>query len=209
MKIILYGAQGSGKGTTGKILSQKLGIPLISTGDLLRGLKPGDEHYEVFQKMMNAGGFENQDLIAEMLKKRLSEPDCLQGFILDGWGRKLVDIELYNPQVDFAINLVVSREMSVKRIIGRRICPKDNFMCNIFFRKPKVDGKCDICGGDLIKREDDTEDAVNARLNTFYSETILVINKYKEEGKLIEVSAEGIAEDTAQAILSLLPHDLS
>jgi adenylate kinase len=204
MKIILYGAQGSGKGTVGKILSEKLNIPLISTGDLLRAMKPQDPHYDAIQKMMLEGGFENQDIIADILKTRISNSDCANGFILDGWGRKLVDIELYNPQVDIAINLVISRDLSVKRIIGRRLCPKDNFMCNVFFRQPKVEGKCDICGGDLVKREDDTEDAVNARLNTFYSETMLVINRYKEEGKLIEVPAEGTAEETADAILALL-----
>ncbi|MEN9389071.1 MAG: hypothetical protein RLY61_155 [Candidatus Parcubacteria bacterium] len=206
MKIILYGAQGSGKGTVGKILSDKLGIPLVSTGDLLRALKPEDPHYEVMQTMMLAGGFENQDIIADILKGRLAHADCANGFILDGWGRKLVDIELFDPKIDIAINLVISRDLSVKRIIGRRLCPKDNFMCNVFFRQPKVEGKCDVCGGDLIKREDDTEDAVNSRLNTFYSETMLVVNRYKEEGKLIEVPAEGTAEETADAILALLAH---
>jgi adenylate kinase len=206
MKIILYGAQGSGKGTVGKILSDKLGIPLVSTGDLLRALKPEDPHYEVMQTMMLAGGFENQDIIADILQGRLEHADCANGFILDGWGRKLVDIELFDPKIDIAINLVISRDLSVKRIIGRRLCPKDNFMCNVFFRHPKVEGKCDVCGGDLIKREDDTEDAVNARLNTFYSETMLVVNRYKDEGKLIEVPAEGTAEETADAILALLAH---
>ncbi len=207
MKLFLLGAQGSGKGTVGKILAKRLSLPLVGVGEMLRDMLPSNPHYETIQKMMLEGKFNNQDIIAEILQDRLTQTDCSNGFLLDGWGRKKVDLELFDPQVDYAIYFVIPRELSVQRIIGRRICRNDDFSANIFSRKPKVDGKCDICGADLIQRPDDTEEAVNSRLNIFYSETIPVIDHYRNIGKLIEIPGEGPAEEVAEVTLSLLPHD--
>jgi adenylate kinase len=207
MKLLLLGAPASGKGTFGKILSQKLSLPLISSGVILRDLDQSHPRYEEVHKTMLEGGLVDQQLLRELLIERTNQPDCANGFILEGWGRKMIDIELFNPGFDHVIHYVISKELAYKRITGRRSCPEDGSVYNIHTNPPKVEGKCDLCGADLVQRADDNEETLNTRYGLFETETTKVVEFFKNQGNLIEISGDGVPEEIVDVTLSLLPHD--
>lgn len=206
MKISLLGPQGSGKGTIGKIISEKLGIPIIGVGDILRDVPKDHPRYEELNEIMDRGDLAPQDFVAELLKERVSQKDCEEGFIMDGWGRKLIDFEYYDPEFDKVVVLDISRETSVKRITGRRMCTSNGKTYNIYTLPKEM---LEECEGELIQREDDTEKAVNKRLDIYYSETVKSIDKFKKKGILVVVDGEGTPEEVVNNVLSAinLPHD--
>lgn len=207
MKLLLLGAPASGKGTFGKILSDRLSIPVISSGVILRDMDPNHPRYEEVQQTMLEGNLVDQQLLKELLTERTTRPDCANGFILEGWGRKMIDIELFNPGFDHVIYYVISKELAFKRITGRRSCPEDGSVYNIHTNPPKVEGTCDLCGAQLVQREDDNEQTLNSRYEIFEQETTKVIDFFRNQGNLIEVSGEGVPEEIVDVTLSLLPHD--
>lgn len=181
------GPQGSGKGTVGEKLSERLHIPLIGVGQTLRALPKNTLEGKKLQERLDKGDLAPNDLVAEILKKRVALPDCSNGYILDGWGRKMSDIELFDPGFDKVISLIISKEVSLIRISGRRTCDSDGKIYNIY-TLPKEE--LEKCQGNLIQRSDDTEEAVNKRLNIFYTETQPVIDYFKQKELLVEVDAE-------------------
>ncbi len=207
MKLLLLGAPASGKGTFGKILSERLGIPLISSGVLLREMSHDHPRYPEVQETMLKGDLVDQKLLKQLLEERTLAADCEKGFILEGWGRKMLDIELFNPGFDHVVWYTVSKELAFKRITGRRSCPEDGSVYNIHTNQPKVEGKCDLCGAGLIQRKDDNEETLSARFKIFEEDTIPVIHYFKDMGNLIEVSGDGIPTEIVDVTLSLLPHD--
>lgn len=204
MKILLVGPQGCGKGTIGKMLSDHFNIPLISAGHILRNLPQNHPSKEIVDKYMGSGELVPQDMVAQLLREETSKEVCDDGFIFDGWGRALIDLKYYDPNFDKVLYIKISPETSINRLAYRRTCSSCGAIFNIISVPPKVEGRCDICGGDLVQREDDTEEAVNRRLEIFNTETIEVIDYFKKQGKLVEIDGEGSPQEVFQLILEAL-----
>lgn len=196
MYIILVGAQGSGKGTQAEMLSETLGIPHLASGDLFR--KAIDEKTELGLKVkvyMDRGELVPDDLTVAMVLGRLAMPDCAWGVILDGFPRTVAQaqaldngLQTVGKQIDIAIYLKVPREELLKRLSGRYICRANQHVYNIYSNPPKVPGVCDIDGSELYQRPDDLGEAVQTRLDIFFSETIQLLDYYGSQHKLAEVN---------------------
>lgn len=195
------GPQGSGKGTTGSMLARHFDIPLISVGETLRAIPKGYPHYETINSAMEAGDLVPSKIMHEILKARLSSKDCASGFILDGWARRIEDLQAYDPQPDAVLVLEISRETSFLRITGRRICTSNGKTYNIY-TLPKE--RLKECSGELIQRDDDTEEAVKKRLEIYYTQTQEVLDFFEEKGILKHVDAEGSPEAVFENALAAL-----
>lgn len=201
MIILLMGPQGSGKGTVGEFLSQRLNIPLIDVGSLLRTVSLDHPKYEEITTAMKKGELVLSLVVASLIKERISQGDCVDGYILDGWGRNMENIQKFNPDPDKVVVLNISRDTSMKRISGRRICDSDGKSYNINTLPTEELAKCK---GNLIQRPDDTEEAVNKRLDIYYSETAAVIEFFRKQGKVVEVDAEGLPPEVCAGVESAL-----
>ena len=212
MYIILIGAQGSGKGTQAIMLSQALGIPHVASGDLFR--KAFDEKTELGIKAkayLDRGELVPDDLTVAMVLGRLAEPDCAQGVLLDGFPRTVAQaqaldkgLQAVGKQIDLAIYLKVPREELLSRLSGRFICRANQHVYNINTHPPKVAGVCDIDGSELYQRSDDVGEAVQKRLDIFFSETIMLLDYYGSQHKLDEVDGNQGIDQVQQALLDLL-----
>ena len=209
MNLILLGAPGAGKGTQAEILTAKLGIPAISTGNILRAaVKEGTEMGLKAKSYMDAGGLVPDDVIIGILKERLAQPDCAKGFILDGVPRTIAQaeaLEAHGIQFDHVISLEISDEAIVKRMDGRRVCTQCGTPFHVESKPPKTAGACDLCGGELVERDDDKPETVRARLVVYHDETEPLKHFYQERGKLNVVPGDlGTIEDTTRAIKQVL-----
>ena len=212
MYIILFGAQGSGKGTQAELLSQTLGVPHIASGDLFR--KAIDEKTELGLKAkvyIDRGELVPDDLTVTMVLKRLEEPDCSQGALFDGFPRTVAQAEVLDKglqgvgkQIDLEIYLQVPREELLKRLSGRYICRANQHVYNIYSRQPKVAGVCDIDGSELYQRSDDTGEAVQKRLDIFFNETIQLLDYYENQKKLVEVDGNQEIDQVQQSLLDVI-----
>ena len=190
MKIIMLGAPGAGKGTQAKMIAEKYSIPHISTGDIFRAnIKAGTELGRKAQAYINEGKLVPDELTLELIMDRFNEPDCKDGYILDGFPRTIPQAEALdaalakkNDKVDHAINVVVPDEAIVKRMGGRRACLKCGGTYHVVFNPTKTEGICDACGGELIVRDDDKPEVVKARLATYHAQTEPLIRYYEEQG---------------------------
>jgi adenylate kinase len=199
MRLILLGAPGAGKGTVAKMLTALDGSVQISTGDILRGaVKEGTELGLKAKGYMNAGDLVPDDLILNIMGERLLEDDCKSGFLLDGFPRTIPQAEALkemlaklNIELDAAINLDVPRDVILDRLTTRRTC--SNSACqeiyNVKSKPSKVDGVCDKCGSPTIQRDDETEEAISKRLDTFNEQTSPLVGFYEGEGLLLNVNA--------------------
>jgi len=210
--IILVGAQGSGKGTQAELLSHTLGTPHIASGDLFR--KAIDENTELgiqAKAYIDRGELVPDALTVTMVIKRLEEPDCVQGVLLDGFPRTVAQAEVLDEglkevgkHIDLAIYLQVPREELLKRLSGRYICKANQHVYNISSNPPKVAGICDLDGSELYQRSDDTGEAVQKRLNIFFSETIHLLDYYGKQNKLVEVDGNQNIEQVQQTLLNVI-----
>lgn len=199
MKLILLGAPGAGKGTVAKLLTQIDGSVQISTGDILRGaVAAGTELGKEAQGYMSRGDLVPDELIMGIMEARLQEPDCEKGFLLDGFPRTIPQaeqlkalLEKLNIKLDMAVNIDVPREVILDRLTTRRTCSNGDCQAiyNIKSNPPKVEGICDKCGSPVIQREDETEEAISHRLETYNEKTAPLIGFYEKEGNLITVDA--------------------
>jgi adenylate kinase len=195
--IVLFGSPGSGKGTQSRYLVEWLGIPQISTGDMLRGhIRAGDAIGIGVTDRMRAGSLVPDELVNELVKERISQPDCDNGFILDGYPRTLAQAEEMMQLVEWrgaeevVIHLVVDYNIIISRMTGRRVCPKCGTLYNSISRPPKIEGVCDLDGTALVVREDDREDVVRRRLVEYERQTQPLIQFFRAISKrLIEVDA--------------------
>jgi len=203
MKIIFVGPQGSGKGTQAKIISEKLHIPHISIGDLMRGAK-GELKSEL-DFYMNSGKLVPDELVVKILKERIKEEDCKNGFILDGFPRNLNQTKLLEKitMVDRVVEITLSDEEAIKRISGRLTCANCKASYNEFTAPiPKEKGICDLCKGILIKRADDNPEAVKKRLEIYHKETEPILKEYYKI--LIKVNGNSEIDKITNEILEKL-----
>lgn len=205
MKLILLGAPGSGKGTMAQKLTTELHIPQISTGDIFRkNLKEETPLGLKVKSIMASGALVPDDITIEIVKNRLAEQDCENGYILDGFPRSLVQAEALDAfqNVDFAVNLDVDRETVVKRLSGRRFCPA----CNGTFHVSSLENEkvCPVCGAELIIRADDCEETVRERQNVYDKTTLPLLDYYAKQEKLLTVNGNGTVEEVYGRILAVL-----
>ncbi|WP_297527801.1 adenylate kinase [Thiohalobacter sp.] len=199
MKLILLGAPGAGKGTVAKMLTAIDGSVQISTGDILRGaVKEGTELGKKAQEYMNRGDLVPDDLIMGIMEARLQEPDCANGFLLDGFPRTIPQAEALKAlldrlgiQLDMVVNLDVPREVILDRLTTRRTCsnPECQEIYNVKSKPPKQEGVCDKCGSPVIQRDDETEEAISKRLDTYNEKTAPLADFYRKEGILVDIPA--------------------
>ncbi len=207
MKLILLGPPGVGKGTHGDDMAERYGIPKISTGDILRDeVKNGTELGLRAKKYMDGGKLVPDELVIEMLKKRISQPDCQKGFILDGFPRTLGQAEALGgvTKIDLAVNFVASKETIIQRITNRWTCKKCKAIYNTISIPPKQEGLCDKCGGELFQRDDQKLEVVKERLETYERETEPLIDFYKNKGLLADLDAEGEKEVVSKRAFELM-----
>lgn len=201
MKILLIGPQGSGKGTIAKILAGHLNLPAVSAGEILRSLDVAHPNYVEITSCTDQGLLVPAEIMKSVLQTEFAKEKYANGYILDGWGRRMADIQTYDPNFDKVIVLEISRETSIKRISGRRICSSDGQTYNIYTLPKEELAKCQ---GELVQREDDTEEATKKRLEIYYTQTVEVIRMFDEQGKTLHVSAENLPNEIVKEILQKL-----
>ncbi len=212
MYIILLGAPGAGKGTQAALLSQKLQLAHIASGDLFRqALAKGTELGLQAKGYMEKGKLVPDEITIKMVLERIGLPDCIKGIILDGFPRnveqaKALDQALKQQQkaIDETVYIKVSEEELLKRLTGRWICRKCQAPYHEISSPPKEQGICDKCGGELYQRADDNTETIKKRLEVFFAETAPLIDYYKIEGKLLEIQGEGSMDEICQRIVIAL-----
>jgi adenylate kinase len=202
--VLLLGAPGAGKGTQSKRLADAFGIEHVTTGDALRANKDMDiSHmdtvYDTPRAYMDAGELVPDEVVNEIVKTALSAAD---GYVLDGYPRNLEQAEYLSDitSLDAVVFLDVSEAELVERLTGRRVCDDCGANYHVEFSPPEEDGVCDDCGGDLIQRDDDTEETVRERLRVYEENTAPVVEHYRDEGVLVEVDGEGTPDEVFESI---------
>lgn len=212
MRLILLGAPGAGKGTQAKKLSQKLCIPHISTGDIFRNnMINGTELGIKAKEYIDKGMLVPDELTISIVKDRLIQEDCKNGFILDGFPRTIPQAEYLEKtlieigtDMDHVINIHVADGEIIERMSGRRVCPNCGATYHIVFNPTKVDGICDNCKTNVIQRDDDKEETVISRLKTYHEQTEPLIDFYSKRGKMLTVIGKEEIEETSKAVIKVL-----
>lgn len=208
MKLILLGAPGAGKGTQAEKICEKLNIPAISTGNILRAaVKDGTEMGLKAKSYMDAGQLVPDEVVIGIIKDRLNDDDCKNGFILDGFPRTIPQAQALldsGVDIDKVIDIEVPDEAITKRMSGRRVCSKCANSYHIEYKKPKVEGICDACGGELIQRKDDAPQTVLDRLVEYHKMTEPLKGFYENLGKLKVVEGQEDVADTTKLVFSAL-----
>ena len=212
MRLILVGPPGAGKGTQAVALAAHYKIPHISTGDIFRAnLKNGTELGKKAQSFMDRGELVPDSVTNEMVKDRLGNSDVINGFLLDGFPRNTNQAEVLDTiliekkmSLDAALELSLDNSEIIKRLSGRRTCRNCSATFHKDFEKPKVDGVCDKCNGELYQREDDKEEVITRRLEIYAQQTEPIISYYKNAGILKKMSAIGDVSEITQKVIALL-----
>ncbi|MCS7139039.1 MAG: adenylate kinase [Crenarchaeota archaeon] len=217
MRIIILGPPGSGKGTYSSRLAIKLGIPHISTGDIFREeIKRGSELGNSISNYVSSGKLVPDDVVNMVIEKRLSQEDCREGFILDGYPRTLNQAEFLDgiSKIDVVINLNVPKEVIVRRLSSRLICKNCGAIFNKITLPPKVEGICDKCGGELYQREDDKPEIIRRRIELYEKEIAPLLEYYRKKGVILdfyesdgsgrEISLDQVIEKMVEALKKYL-----
>ncbi len=215
MRLILLGAPGAGKGTQGQRLAKVLKVPEISTGDLLRAaVEAGTPLGRAAKSVMDAGQLVSDEIVLGVIRERLAQPDVRDGFILDGFPRTVVQAEALDEllsQIGQPIELVllinVDTDWLLQRLVGRRTCMSCGAMYNIFSAPPKLDDRCDECGGRLRQRADDNEETIGNRLRIYETQTAPLIQRYRDSGRLRAVSGVGAVDDVFRAVMKVVEEE--
>ncbi len=210
--MILIGPPGSGKGTQARLLSKRLKIPHISTGDILReAVKNKSQLGQKAQEYMEKGELVPDDVIIEIIKERISRPDCERGYIFDGFPRTLTQAQMLdrifkekNKELDLVIQFKITDESLTKRLSGRLICSQCGADYNLYFKPPRTEGICDRCGGKLFPRQDDKKNVVTNRLKVFKNQTKPVVNYYQKQSKIKTIDADKKSENLNRELLQLI-----
>lgn len=214
MRIILLGAPGAGKGTQAQFITEELGIPQISTGDMLRAaIKAGTELGKQVESVMNSGGLVTDDIIIALVKERIAQPDCANGFLFDGFPRTIPQAQAMvdaGIDIDRVIEIRVDDEEIVSRLSGRRVHPDSGRVYHIKYNPPAKEGQDDVTGEPLVQRDDDKEATVRKRLAVYHEQTSPLVNFYKQlekDGTTVRfVSIDG--QDDVQNIRNKLADTL-
>lgn len=212
MKIIMLGAPGAGKGTQAKKLAAKYSIPHISTGDIFRAnIKNGTELGKKAKTYMDQGALVPDELVVDLVVDRFKNPDCANGYVLDGFPRTIpqaealeIALKAIGETVDSAINVEVPDEKIINRMSGRRACVGCGATYHIKYNPPKVEDVCDICGDKLILRDDDKPETVKNRLSVYHDQTQPLIDFYNRKGVMAEVDGTKDMDDVFNAIVNIL-----
>jgi adenylate kinase len=209
--IILMGPQGAGKGTQSQMLAEKFSLPIVATGEMLREVAKTDaplgRQVKAFQE---SGDLVSDDILAEVIKTRTSQEDCKQGYILDGFPRTNPQMELLEEiaaQQGHKITVIkikIAHEYLFQRLAGRRTCSKCGHIYNIYLKPSKREGLCDVCGGELFTRTDDTEEVIKHRLAEYTEKTKPLVTYYAQTGRVKEVSGLGTPEEVFEEIRKIV-----
>jgi adenylate kinase len=211
MRIILLGGPGAGKGTQANYIKEKYNIPQISTGDMLRAhVKAGTDLGKAAKKIMDEGGLVSDDIIMGMVKERIKDDDCKNGYLFDGFPRTIPQAEAMKEAgigIDAVVEIDVPDEEIIKRMSGRRVHLPSGRTYHVIFNPPKVEGKDDVTGEDLIQRDDDKEETVKERLRVYHEQTEPLIDFYRKEAeqgnlKYVKVDGVGSVEEIRDAIFA-------
>ncbi|MCU9815616.1 adenylate kinase [Paraclostridium sp. AKS73] len=212
MRIILLGPPGAGKGTQAAGIVEKYNIPHISTGDIFRkNIKEGTELGKKAKGYIDQGLLVPDELTVGLVTDRIAQPDCEKGFMLDGFPRNVAQaqhLDEYLKEVgislDKVVNIEVYKDILVGRAVGRRICKSCGATYHVEFNPPKVDGVCDVCGGELYQRADDNEETVSKRIQVYLDETKPLVNYYSEEGIIANINGQQSIENVFGDIVEAL-----
>lgn len=208
MKLILLGAPGAGKGTQAELICEKLNIPAISTGNIIReAMKQGTEMGKKAKERVDAGQLVPDEVVIGIIKERLSQDDCNGGFILDGFPRTIPQAEALDTmgiEIDKVLSIEVSDENIIRRMSGRRVCPDCGASYHIEYKKPAKEGICNACGASLVIRKDDKPETVLDRLNVYHEQTEPLKEFYSGKGKLVTVEGQEELKDTTKLTFAAL-----
>ena len=212
MRIIMLGAPGAGKGTQAKQIAGKFNIPHISTGDIFRpNIKGGTELGKKAKAYMDQGALVPDELVVDLVADRIKQDDCKDGYVFDGFPRTIPQAEALDKaleemgsKIDFAIDIDVPDENIVNRMSGRRACLACGATYHVQFNAPKAEGICDVCGKELVLRDDDKPETVKTRLDVYHTQTQPLIDYYTEKGVLKSVDGTQDVADVFQSILDVL-----
>lgn len=208
MNIILLGAPGAGKGTQAEVISQKLAIPAVSTGNMIReAIRQGTEMGRKARACTEAGQLVPDDVVIGIVAERLQAPDCANGFILDGFPRTIPQAEALDAmgvRIDRVIEISVADDAIAERMSGRRVCPDCGASYHLLYKKPAVDNVCDNCGAALVQRKDDAPETVLARLDVYHEQTEPLKAYYERKGLLRVVQGQDEVSDTSRLTLQAL-----
>lgn len=208
MKLILLGAPGAGKGTQAEKICEKLSIPAISTGNIIReALKNGTEMGLKAKSFIDAGQLVPDEVVIGIIKDRLAKNDCANGFILDGFPRTIPQAEALDEmgvEIDKVIDIEVPDEKITERMSGRRVCKECGASYHLVYKKPEKEGVCNLCSGELVQRKDDHPDTVLDRLKVYHEQTEPLKDFYAKKGKLRIVEGQEKVEDTTAATFHAL-----
>jgi adenylate kinase len=216
MRIVLVGPPGAGKGTQAAFLAKNLSIPHISTGDLFRAnISQQTELGKLAKSYMDKGDLVPDEVTIAMAKDRMEQPDAVGGFLLDGFPRNVSQAEALDEtlttesmKLDAVLDLEVPEDEVVKRIAGRRICRNDSaHVFHVSYKPAKQEGVCDVCGGELYQRDDDSEETVRKRLEVYHTQTEPIIDYYKAQGLVVTISALGKVEEVTGRAMEALKRD--
>ncbi|MGA4850678.1 adenylate kinase [Streptomyces sp. G5(2025)] len=216
MRIVLVGPPGAGKGTQAAYLAKNLSIPHISTGDLFRAhMSQGTELGKRAKEYIHAGNLVPDEVTIGMAKERMAQPDAVNGFLLDGFPRNVsqaealdVALKADDVKLDAVLDLEVPEDEVVKRIAGRRVCRKESsHVFHVTYSPPKQEGVCDVCGGELYQRSDDSEDTVRKRLEVYHTQTEPIIDYYRTQGLVVTISALGKVDEVTERAMEALKGD--
>ena len=208
MKIIMLGAPGAGKGTQAEVLSEKFGIPTISTGAIIRqAIKNGTKVGREAKDYIDKGLLVPDAVVIGIISERLKEDDCKDGFILDGFPRTIAQAEAldeFGVEIDTALSLEVDDDVIVKRLSGRRECSSCGATYHIDSKPSKKDGLCDKCGSKLTTRRDDNPETIQSRLDVYHEQTEPLKDFYAKKGKLVKVVGRNTVEETTASVVEAL-----
>jgi len=211
MRIILLGSPGSGKGTQAQFITEKYAIPQISTGDMLRAaVREGTPLGVEAKKVMDAGGLVSDNIILGLIKERIAQPDCANGYLLDGFPRTIAQAEgldAMGVSIDHVIEIVVADEEIVKRMAGRRVHLQSGRTYHVEFNPPKVEGVDDVTGEPLIQRDDDKEETVRKRLSVYHEQTKPLVGYYSAPGRPVtfnSIAGVGSVEEITAKVFAIL-----